>query len=912
MLVVCPYCHHRATLKSPKPGRYTPKCPKCGQRFRLEVPDDPQGDFTVSPLGESGKTETADFASKPTPAPSPATGEYTPAPSRDTGQPKLGQADSPATGEYTPAGATRAGADDPTTGRAKDATKKSTAQKPTEEAPLNLPATLDGYQIFKELGHGGMGAVLLARQVSLDRFVALKVMNAECAGNPRFVARFTREAYAAAQLVHHNIVQIYDIGEDHGIHFFSMEYVKGKTLTELLRQEGKLDPEVAVGYALQATRGLKFAHDLGMIHRDIKPDNLMLNDQGIVKVADLGLVKFQSDAGPGESGSTDKDALKKSGDLTHFGTAIGTPAYMSPEQGSGSAEIDGRADLYSLGCTLYLLLTGKQPFEGTTVKEILTKHASTPLIPPDVVVKRVPKVLSDILLKLMAKKPSDRYANAAEVIQELENYLGIKATGPFTPKEEHASALESCVKRYNESPRARIRRAVGLGFAALCPLLLLVTLLLGRFLLAGGILGLAVLTPLSAFLIHGIFRGSPVFLKLRELVFSSRPRDWLLWIAGSAFVILLLFLCNLLWIWIGFCVVGVVLALGFYFGVQRPMEQEREAVLGEAEKLFRSLRLRGLDEETLRHFVAKYAGSQWEEFFEALFGYEAKLAARDSLKGEAGRARARFGTWREPIIDWLETRVQARRAARERKHLRAVEEKSLQAEGVQKAEAQRRAEQVADVLVDEAEEIKREVRRPSLPAERAARMQQLLQAARRPEVAYSVRRERRTVRQLRRSAERLFGPRLRFVVGAVLLVGCLFWVRQNDLVSGRQLSQAAEAIQKSGEVPKRLEELQEEFQGMQKEVQAKETKPLNLAGVPTAVTSLFDSFNPGVAGVILILSAFLGGWKAGVVGWLGAAIAWLGPRLGIPAVPPLSASQVGMAAGLVLAVVGGYLVRRRR
>ena len=139
-----------------------------------------------------------------------------------------------------------------------------------------------------------MGSVYLARQLSLDRPVALKVMSKRWAHDPVFVARFTREAYAAAQLSHPNIVHIHDIGEVDGTRFFSMEYVPGRSLAELVRSQGKLDPETAVGYMLQAARGLKHAHDRGMIHRDVKPDNLLLDEQGLVKVADLGLVKTPS------------------------------------------------------------------------------------------------------------------------------------------------------------------------------------------------------------------------------------------------------------------------------------------------------------------------------------------------------------------------------------------------------------------------------------------------------------------------------------------------------------------------------------------------------------------------------------------------------------------------------------------
>jgi serine/threonine protein kinase len=225
--------------------------------------------------------------------------------------------------------------------------------------------------------------------------------------------------------VHHNVVQIYDFGEDKGANYFSMEFVPGQTLGALIRGRGKLDPEVAVGYLLQAARGLKFAHDRGMIHRDIKPENLMLNDQGIVKVADLGLVKTPGGDGEAEAGGLLKGRqpvqgslaareaarARDGGGITRTDVAMGTPAYMPPEQAVDAAHVDQRADIYALGCTLYALVTGRPPFQGTTLHEIITKHATEPVVPPEVLDKRVPKALSAIILKMVAKRPEDRYAD---------------------------------------------------------------------------------------------------------------------------------------------------------------------------------------------------------------------------------------------------------------------------------------------------------------------------------------------------------------------------------------------------------------------------------------------------------------------------------------------------------------------
>jgi serine/threonine protein kinase len=229
---------------------------------------------------------------------------------------------------------------------------------PTEPVPATEPHARDvtslshgmrvgGYLLLRKIGAGAMGTVWLARQLSLGRVVALKVLRPSLARDPQFVYRFTQEAFAAAQLVHHNIVQIYDCGSEKKVHFFSMEYVDAENLQSLVRREGKLDPEVATGYILQAARGLQYAHDRGMVHRDIKPDNLLLNRNGIVKVVDLGLVK-RARAGQGswEADDAETEPIRSSLRRPQTESQGGTPSYMSPEQVEDSAEVDARSDIW--------------------------------------------------------------------------------------------------------------------------------------------------------------------------------------------------------------------------------------------------------------------------------------------------------------------------------------------------------------------------------------------------------------------------------------------------------------------------------------------------------------------------------------------------------------------------------------
>jgi serine/threonine protein kinase len=288
---------------------------------------------------------------------------------------------------------------------------------------------LGGYRIVKELGAGGMGKVYLARQLSLDRPCAIKTIQASWATNPKVIARFIREAYAAAQLTHHNVVQIYDLGQDNGTNFFSMELVGGGSLDDQLKSKGKFPGKLAATLILQAARGLKFAHDHGMVHRDIKPANLMLTNDGLLKIADMGLVKTpHSDDPPGEKHDDVQSMMLASAksQVTLVGASMGTPAYMSPEQAEDAASVDKRADIYSLGCTFYALLTGRPPFDGQTLLEVITKHKQEKITRPEVVVGGLPQVLGDIVEKMTAKLPDDRYQDLDDVINDLEVFLELR------------------------------------------------------------------------------------------------------------------------------------------------------------------------------------------------------------------------------------------------------------------------------------------------------------------------------------------------------------------------------------------------------------------------------------------------------------------------------------------------------
>jgi serine/threonine protein kinase len=791
-----------------------------------------------------------------------------------------------------------------------EATEFSEDESPAPRVkPFAIPDRFGGFEIVQQLGQGGMGTVYLARQVSLDRPVALKVMNPQWTSDAAFVARFTREAYAAAQLVHHNIVQIYDLGAEGELNYFSMEFVKGKTLSELVKEKGKLDPEEATGYILQAARGLKFAHDQGMVHRDIKPDNLMLNDQGVVKVADLGLVKTPSAvaadavgteappaARPGSHGS-----LSSLPSVTSVGVAMGTPAYMAPEQGRNAATVDGRADIYSLGCTFYVLLTGRPPFSGKTAIEVMLKHASEPVIRPEAIVKRVPRELSDILLRMMAKKPEDRYAGMGEVVAALQDFLGVQKAGPFTPKEEHASLLEQCVKQFNDAPAARLRRQVQLGFAGLILLLFVMSGLFRAPRLAVGCLGLGLMTTLCSFVVSGASTRSYLFLKVRELVFSNTLMDWLTWAAGLVVFLLLLWLLGLLWIWLGFSVLGIGLAAAYHFFVQRKAEEQRRDPLRKAEGLLKKLRLGGLEEDAVKQFVCKYSGERWEEFYEELFGYELLLQARQRwARGDAGKPRPHHAAWRDPLIGWIDARQRALKERREKKLLQEIEQKNLQAQGVAAKEARARAEQVADVMVAQAGELKDQAGReafeeaPTAPKEGTPPVtaRALLETPAGPKtLPPELKKQPLTLAGV---LGMFFGARVRFLVGALLLVACFLWMNQNQLIpSAEEAQKAIENRDASG--------LSWNLSG---------TKPLELPLLPRS--DLFNGFNAGFAGLLLVLSAFSRSGKILFFFLLAALVAFLGSAFGVPEFTGMAAQNVSLILGVALAEFGFFFHRRTR
>jgi serine/threonine protein kinase len=303
---------------------------------------------------------------------------------------------------------------------------------------------LKKYKLLDEIGRGGMSVVYLAEHTLLKRLAAIKILPKNRVEDSSYLARFHREASAAAQLDHKNIVRVYDTDNLDKTHFLAMEYVEGRDLQQIVKAEGPLDYLPAAEYIRQAAEGLANAHKNGLIHRDVKPANLLVDKKGVVKVLDLGLARF-----------TDED--KCSLTVAYDENVLGTADYLAPEQAIDSHGVDLRADIYSLGCTMYFLLTARPPFPEGTLPQRLMQHqkqmpASIRDFRPD-----VPVELVDICMKMIAKKPDQRYQTMYDVARWLNSWLLTKGKGKADDAGSHSSGHLLKGTRLGGGPRGNLK-----------------------------------------------------------------------------------------------------------------------------------------------------------------------------------------------------------------------------------------------------------------------------------------------------------------------------------------------------------------------------------------------------------------------------------------------------------------------
>jgi serine/threonine protein kinase len=309
---------------------------------------------------------------------------------------------------------------------------------------------LGNYKLLDHLGSGGMSNVYLAEHVLMQRRVAIKVLPQNRVADAAQLARFRFEGQAVAALDHPNIVRAYDLGCEGRIHYLVMEYIEGSDLEELVKQTPRLNHHLAADYIAQAAAGLEHAHGCGLVHRDIKPANLLVDRHGMVKILDMGLSKFQAEVRPVPAFARDEEVL-------------GTAEYLAPEQAVNSLTVDHRADIYSLGCTLYFLLVGHPPFSGRTTVELMAAHQQ--LAPRGVLDERpdTPAELAAICQRMMQKEPADRYPSARDVRDALTAWLHCeRASGRLVAAAADNRPADNAGRADSDRPDSAATRDTGL------------------------------------------------------------------------------------------------------------------------------------------------------------------------------------------------------------------------------------------------------------------------------------------------------------------------------------------------------------------------------------------------------------------------------------------------------------------
>ena len=337
-------------------------------------------------------------------------------------------------------------------------------EAPTDFNPNLAGQTFGDFRLLRKLGQGGMGQVYLAEQVSLKRKVAVKMLREEVAANSTALARFQSESKTIAKLSHANVVQAYTVGEHDGRHYLALEYVEGVSLREYMARKGPLDVPLVLSIMKQVANALHRAAEMDIVHRDIKPENILLTRKGEAKVADFGLSLCL----------THEDRV----DLTREGSTVGTPLYMSPEQIEGK-EIDCRSDIYSFGVTCYHMLTGHVPFDGSNAYAVAAKHMHEEAKPLEKIRPDLPRALCDLIRKMMAKKPGERYASPRELLNEVSRVrksLGTANTElaivADTPVDDDAPEIQK--PRMKAKPASRQPMVLALGGVAVVGVLALV------------------------------------------------------------------------------------------------------------------------------------------------------------------------------------------------------------------------------------------------------------------------------------------------------------------------------------------------------------------------------------------------------------------------------------------------------
>jgi hypothetical protein len=775
--------------------------------------------------------------------------------------------------------------------------------------------------------------VFKARTLSLLERRAFKLMSAERVGDPVFRALFAREAFAAAQAADFHLVELREVGHSRNRDYAAMEWIEGVTLAEILERRGRVDPRQAAAWVLQAARGLRTAHALGLIHRDVKPGNIWIDREGRVKVDDLGLEVTPSvaaairarelasarspgrrrspsrtpagseDAGvrrspdqpsgssPGAMGGMEEDSrsTRRGGQAKSVGTAVGSPLYVAPELIDDPLTSDGRADLYALGGVFYHLVTGRPPFPGATAAELIEQHRTAEPVPPAVLVPGLPDGLDAILATMLRKRPVERYPSALVVIEVLERWLGLPASRLAAADQAAAKAVRLASQALEAASSHRLRGMILRIVAAIWLTSLGVLTLLGLFRPALVIAVLGLLTASLGALKAGWTGRSEVARLVTELVLGEGLRRWLFLLLAVLAAGAALGAGTLIFV---FLAAGVLAAIDEIF-VARPGAAEARAAAEEPRRRFRELRACGWDELWLASILLEHGGESSDQLGEALLGRRDWRLARARLGRQLGvaiRAEPALGVLRQAVVEGLEARLRRRRDRRAGELIRQAQEALLESEGVNLLTARRRARRIARACTAAAAFWREHDRDPGWAMAGSTQppltlLDRLRLAEEDPESSLEqIPPPRRLLRDsLSAAASALFGPTPRAIAGGALVVGFAIWVSEQGIVAPGQfqeLTKAARIALERSDPSALLGPAAAVFAEWRRADAA-----LELPWLPPVLVEGLNAANLGLAGCWLLLSSLGSGGIAAICGWAAAAITLYGARWGL-ALPP--------------------------
>ena len=521
-------------------------------------------------------------------------------------------------------------------------------------------------------------------------------------------------------------------------------------------------------------------------------------------------------------------------------TTLGTPAYMAPEQATDATKVDARADIYALGGTLYYLVTGKLPYPGKSVKELIRNHREMPLTPPTKHNPRLPASLSKFIEQMLAKDPAKRPQTMAKVVQAIEAMLKIPA-GPFTPRPEHIVAVESAADGLSKITPAMVKRGLVVAFHAACALLLVLGIAASNLGLVSSAAVLWVVAVAAYQVTFGLMTRDALFTRVRRFAMGVGWMQWLVALGGVVSFSVMMVAIGLQWAYVGALVGGAVLGIGFYLAVERAAANARRRHIMPVQSMLTELRQHGVEEQSLRQFVCRYAGRRWEHLYELLFGYDQKLEAR-RLWGydDEGKPRPRHAGYRDMIINRLDRAEEERKDAHLRQHIQRMEMRRLRAEGLEDVKALAEARHIAREFADNAAEY-RQTKRPKSLAE--AYHNQAFEDEVSNQSLESIPESWKLVPTPLSTLLLywLFGAKGRFIIGSIILLGWAMWAAQSD---------ALPTLPESGSY---LEHLRTFL--------AHRPAPLSITGIPPAIMTVLCTPGAMFAGLLLMFSAIFRGLR---------------------------------------------------